>query len=160
MIINPNLHNGVTIITLTPMDVANRFESIFIDQIGLKDGNKFTVSLDLELNGSEQATVILFDKNYSVITDQTIFTNGKRNSYTFTFNSKKTHRIACYAGIQGKTNNVWARFSKIKVEEGDKATLYIPNANSLSADKQAILTKGGYLQRFIQSSAKKGGGLC
>ncbi|MDU1764219.1 MAG: hypothetical protein E6809_08920, partial [Anaerococcus vaginalis] len=52
-------------------------------------------------------------------------------------------KLLLYTDRSGDTAGIGATFKKIKLEKGDIMTTYIPNENSLSADKQAILTKGG-----------------
>ena len=129
----------------------------------LQDGKTYTLSLDFQTTASG-AQVRLFDYgNMEKLIRGQVFDIGKKGKIEWSFLYKSNYQIYLYGDKDYKTNGATTSLKNIKIEEGDKATTYLPNENSLSADKQAILTKGGYLQRFIQSSkylANKGVSLC
>ena len=175
MIINPNLFNWKSkndyrLSGTTNVEFANgsityvgfRDTAYFaLNLPNLQDGKIYTLSLDFKTTASG-ATVRLMDYSAKekLIREQ-VFDIGEKGKIEWSFLYKSNYQIYIYGDKDYKTNGATASLKNVKIEEGDKATLYLPNANSLSADKQAILTKGGgYLQRYFQSSNKKGGGLC
>ena len=150
MIINENLSTQDKII-LTAKDVDARFASVFIDNLGLVDGETYTFSGNLNLSEGETSSVILFDSNYKVQSGISTFSTKERSSFSFTYRDGVTSRIACYAGVHGSTSGISARYTNIKLEKGEEKTLYIPNKNTLETAKRPYFIGGGYVQRGLSS---------
>ena len=142
MIINENLSTKDKII-LTAQDINARFEAVFIDNLGLVDGETCTFSSNLNLSEGETSSVILYDSNYKVLSGTSTFTTKERNSFTFTYKEGVTSRIACYAGVHGSTSGISADYTKIKLEKGKEMTPYLPHKSKLESDKQAIFPPEG-----------------
>ena len=142
MIINENLSTQDKNI-LTAKDIDARFAAVFIDNLGLVDGETYTFSGNLNLSEGETSSVILFDSNYKVRSGNSTFTTKKRNGFTFTYKEGVTSRIACYAGVHGSTSGISAEYTKIKIEKGDQMTPYLPHKSKLESDKQAIFPPEG-----------------
>ena len=142
MIINENLSTQDKNI-LTAKDIDARFAAVFIDNLGLVDGETYTFSGNLNLSEGETSSVILFDSNYKVRSGNSTFTTKKRNGFTFTYKEGVTSRIACYAGVHGSTKGISAEYTKIKIEKGDQMTPYLPHKSKLESDKQAIFPPEG-----------------
>ena len=158
MIINENLSTQDKVI-LTAKDVNARFASVFIDNLGLVDGETYTFSANVNLSEGEETSVILFDSSYKTQSGISTFSTKGRNSFTFVYKANSTDRIACYAGIHGSTSGISASYPNIKIEEGDQMTPYLPHKSKVKAENQAIFPiGGGYSKRCIQST--RGGALC
>lgn len=142
MIVNENLSVQDKII-LEARDVAFRFASVFIDNLGLIDGEAYTFSANLNLSEGESASVILFDSDYKIQSAITTFSNKERNVFTFTYKEGVTSRISCYAGIHGSTSGISAEYTNIKLEKGEQMTLYLPHKSKVKLDNQAIFVAGG-----------------
>ena len=142
MIINENLSTQDKII-LSARDVDARFESVFIDNLGLVDGETYTFSANLNLSEGETSSVILFDSDYKIQSGTSTFTVQKRNSFTFTYKEGVTSRLACYAGVHGRTSGISARYTNIKLEKGDQMTPYLPHKRKVKAENQAIFPPEG-----------------
>lgn len=148
MIVNENLSTKDKII-LTAKDISARFESVIIDNLGLVDGETYTFSADLSLSEGEEATIIIFNSDYTINHRSTKLSTKKRSSLTFVYNNESTSRIACYAGIHGSTNGISAEYTKIKIEKGDQMTPYLPHKSNVSAVDQAIFPIGGGVSRSL-----------
>lgn len=142
MVINENLSMQDKII-LTAKEIASRFSSVLIDNLGLVDGEIYTFSSNLNLSEGETSSVILFDSDYKIQSGTSTFTVQKRNSFTFTYKEGVTSRIACYAGVHGSTSGISADYTKIKIEKGDQMTPYLPHKSTVKPDNQAIFPIGG-----------------
>ena len=147
MIINENLTMQDKII-LSPKDVSVRFNSIFIDNISLVDGETYTFSANLNLSKGETASIMLYDSDYKIQSGTSIFTTKERNSFTFTYKEGVTSRIACYAGVHGSTNGISAEYTNIKLEKGEQMTPYLPHKSKVKADNQALLPPEGYYKEI------------
>ena len=112
----------------------------------LEEGQTYTISADVEqtTGGSGIITVRTYNSNLSAVNSekQCEIVDGKVYA-SFVYDKDKSAKLLFYTDQAGKTVGIGATFKKIKLEKGDTMTTYIPNANSLSADKQAILTRGG-----------------
>ena len=142
MIVNENLSTQDKII-LSPKDVSARFASVFIDNLGLVDGETYTFSSNLNLSEGETSSVILFDSEYKIQSGTSTFTAQERNDFTFTYKEGVTSRLACYAGVAGSTNGISASYTEIKLEPGDQMTPYLPHKSNLPKDKQPLLPPEG-----------------
>lgn len=145
MIINENLSTQDKVI-LTAKDVDARFASVFIDNLGLVDGETYTFSGNLNLSEGETSSVIIFDSNYKVQSGISTFSTKERSSFSFTYKDGVTSRIACYAGVHGSTSGISAYYTKIKIEKGDQMTPYLPHKSNVKAENQAIFLAGGVFQ--------------
>ncbi|MCW6701398.1 hypothetical protein NH288_04780 [Anaerococcus sp. NML200537] len=142
MIINENLTTQDKIF-LDAKDVDFRFASVFIENLGLVDGETYTFSTDLSLSKGESASIILFDSDYKTLSGISTFSTKGRNSFTFTYKEGVTSRLSCYAGIHGSTNGISAEYNNIKLEKGDQMTPYLPHKSKVKAENQAIFPIGG-----------------
>lgn len=152
--VNENLSTQDKII-LTPKDVDFRFASIFIDNLGLIDGETYTFLANLNLSEGETASIILFDSDYKIQSGTATFTTEERNSFTFTYKEGVTSRLSCYAGIHGSTNGISAEYTNIKLEKGDQMTPYLPHKSKVKAENQAIFVAGGGIPRGVSSLSLK-----
>lgn len=150
MIINENLSTQDKVI-LTAKDVDARFASVFIDNLGLVDGETYTFSGNLNLSEGETSSVIIFDSNYKVQSGISTFSTKERSSFSFTYKDGVTSRIACYAGVHGSTSGISAYYTKIKIEKGDQMTPYLPHKSNVKAENQAIFLAGGGIPRSIST---------
>lgn len=164
MIINTNLVDWNDF-TRTPHPTDKNYYYAYDIPTDLEEGQIYTISATVEqtAGGSGIITIRTYDSSFEVMHSekQCEIVDGKVYA-GFVYDKDKSAKLLFYTDQAGKTVGIGATFKKIKLEKGDTMTTYMPNANSLSADKQAILTKGGYLQRFIQSSKyfNKGVSLC
>lgn len=142
MIVNENLSTQDKII-LTAKEIDARFASVFIDNLGLVDGETYTFSSNLNLSEGETSSVILFDSNYKIRSGTSTFTVQERNGFTFTYKEGVTSRLACYAGVHGRTSGISARYTNIKLEKGDQMTPYLPHKRKVKAENQAIFPPEG-----------------
>lgn len=157
MIINPNFFNWKDKVGYRLSGTTNaEFVGGKIDYTGyrdtayfaftlpnLQDGKTYTLSLDFQTTASG-AVVRLYDyPNKEKLIKEQVFDIGKKGKIEWSFVHKSNYQIYIYGDNDYKTNGATMSLKKLKIEEGDKATLYLPSENSLSADKQAILTKGG-----------------
>lgn len=156
MVINENLSMQDKII-LTAKDVDARFASVFIDNLGLVDGENYTFSANLNLSEGETSSVILFDSNYKVQSGNSTFTTKKRSGFTFTYKEGVTSRLACYAGVHGSTKGISAEYTKIKIEKGDQMTPYLPHKSKVKPENQAVFPIGGGYQDIYPLLSKIGG---
>lgn len=150
MIINENLSTQDKII-LSAKDIAFRFKSVFIDNLGLVNGETYTFSANLNLSKGETATIILFDSDYKIQSETSIFTTKERNSFTFTYKEGVTSRITCYAGIHGSTNGISAKHTNIKLEKGNQMTPYLPHKSKVKPENQAVFPIGGGITKSTLS---------
>ena len=147
MIINENLTMHDKII-LSAKDIAARFEAVFIDNLGLVDGQTYTFSANVNLSEGETSTIRLYDSDYKILSGTSTFTTKERSSFTFTYKEGVTSRVACYAGVTGSTNGISADYTKIKLEKGDQMTPYLPHKTKVKAENQAIFPpEGEYKER-------------
>lgn len=115
----------------------------------LQDGKTYTLSLDFQTTASG-AMLRLFDRtNGEKLIREQAFDIRKKGKIEWTFLYKSNYQIYIYGDKDYKTNGATTTFKNVKIEEGDKATPYIPNAKDLDISKQQLLTGGGYLQRGI-----------
>ena len=142
MIINQNLTMHDKII-LSAKDVAARFEAVFIDNLGLVDGQTYTFSANVNLSEGETASTILFDSDYKIQSGTATFTTKERNSFTFTNKEGVTSRVVCYAGVSGSTNGISAEYTNIKLEKGEQMTPFLPHKDNLPEEKQPFLPPEG-----------------
>lgn len=154
MIINENLSTQDKII-LSARDVQNRFSSLFIANLGLIDGETYTLSANLKLSEGETASIILFDSDYKIQSGSSTFTTKERNNFTFTYKEGVTNRLICYAGIHGSTNGISAEYTNIKLEKGEQMTPYLPHKSKVKADNQAIFLIGGGIPRGVSTLSLK-----
>lgn len=145
MIINENLSTQDKII-LSAKDIAARFTAVFIDNLGLIDGETYTFSANLNLSEGETASILLFDSDYKIQSGKSTFTAQERNGFTFTYKEGVTSRLACYAGVVGSTNGISAEYTKIKIEKGDQMTPYLPHKSKVKPENQVIYPAGGVFQ--------------
>lgn len=144
--VNENLSTQNKII-LTAKEIDSSFASAFIDDLGLVDGETYTFSSNLNLSEGETSSVILFDSEYKIQSGTSTFTAQERNDFTFTYKEGVTSRLACYAGVHGRTSGISARYTNIKLEKGKEMTPYVPHKSKLESDKQAIFPpKGEYTE--------------
>ena len=112
----------------------------------LEEGQTYTISADVEqtAGGSGIITIRTYDSSVTVIHSEKHCEIVDGSVYaSFVYDKDKSAKLLVYTDRSGDTAGIGATFKKIKLEKGDTMTTYIPNENSLSADKQAILTKGG-----------------
>lgn len=151
MIINPNLYSGTQNVDITSNGSYANYGFILkynIDQ--LITNKRYTLSCVAEQskNGSgyiELATLDLDDG----ARQRKVCKIDNRISYTFYYDELKTKGLLIYTDKIGETKNVDAIFKNIKVEEGDKATMYIPNINKVKASDKAIFPSGGGTAKSI-----------
>lgn len=155
MIINENLSTQDKII-LSAKEIASRFSSAFIDNLGLVDGENYTFSANLNLSDGVIASVIIFDSDYKIQSGTSTFTAQERNGFTFTYKEGVTSRLACYAGVAGSTNGISASYTEIKLEPGDQMTPYLPHKTNVKDENQDVFLAGGYSKRYIHSRFKSG----
>ena len=150
MIVNENLSMKDKII-LTAKDVDARFYSVLIDNLGLVDGEIYTFSSNLNLSEGETSSVMLWNSDYKIRSGTSTFTTKKRNGFTFTYKEGVTSRVACYAGVTGRTSGISARYTNIKLEKGDQMTPYLPHKSKVESDKQAIFPPEGEYKEISPS---------
>ncbi len=145
MIINPNLVDWKDF-TKPPHPTDRNNYSWNNMPTDLEEGQTYTISADVEqtAGGSGIITIRTYESSLTVIHSekQCEIVDGKVYA-SFVYDKTKSAKLLFYTDQAGNTVGIGATFKKIKLEKGDTMTTYIPNANSLSADKQAILTKGG-----------------
>ena len=151
MVINENIRKIEDKIISEQYSGSN-FKPIYINELNLTDGETYTISLDCEQTGDKTDG---FSFNlYNMGTVRVIEKVGvfnKRNHMTFKYEEGKTYKINLYAGIHGEYSTSGARFYNFKLEQGDKATPYIPSKNSLDPSKQAIFKSGGGIPRGLST---------
>lgn len=112
----------------------------------LEEGQTYTISADVEqtAGGSGIITIRTYDSDIKTMHSEKHCEIVDGRVYaSFVYDKDKSAKLLFYTDQAGHTAGIGATFKKIKLEKGDVMTTYIPNENSLSADKQAILTKGG-----------------
>lgn len=146
--VNENLIKQSSIV-VEARDVSFRYEAIFIDSLNLVEGATYTFSANLDLSEGSKGTVIVFDKSYTVKSGTSMISTKNRSGFTFVYKGDSTHRIACYAGVAGSCNGVSARYTNIKLENGDKMTPHLPYKSNVKAENQAIYLAGGGIPRGV-----------
>lgn len=145
MIINPNLVDWKDF-TRVPHPTDRNYYWSFDIPTDLEEGQTYTVSADVEqtAGGSGIITIRTYDSSFEVMNSakQCEIVGGKVYA-SFVYGKIKSAKLLLYTDQAGQTVGIGATFKNIKLEKGDTMTTYLPNENSLSADKQAILTKGG-----------------
>lgn len=112
----------------------------------LQDGKTYTLVLDFKTTASG-AVVRLYDyANREKLIKEQVFDIGEKGKIEWNFLYKNNYQIYLYGDKDCKTNGATTTLKNIKVEEGDKATLYIPNANDLPQDK--IPPQGDYREIY------------
>lgn len=115
----------------------------------LQDGKTYTLSLDFKTTTSG-AILRLFDNtNGEKLIREQIFDIGEKGKIEWTFLYKSNYQIYIYGDKDYKTNGATTTFKNVKIEEGDKATPYIPNAKDLDISKQQLLTGGGIFKEIF-----------
>lgn len=145
MIINPNLINW-TDFTRPPHPTDKNYYYAYDIPTDLEEGQTYTISADEEqtTGGSGIITIRTYDSSCEVLHSEKHCEIVDGKVYAgFVYDKDKSAKLLFYTDQAGNTVGIGATFKKIKLEKGDTMTTYIPNENSLSADKQAILTKGG-----------------
>lgn len=145
MLINPNLVDWKDFTKpLHPTDRNNYWwHNLPAD---LEEGQTYTISADVEqtAGGSGIITIRTYDSNIQTMYSEKHCEIVDGRVYaSFVYDKDKSTKLLFYTDQAMQTVGIGATFKKIKLEKGDAMTTYIPNENSLSADKQAILTKGG-----------------
>ena len=140
--VNENL-TGQSSLVLSGKDLANRFGAVYLNDLGLIDGKTYTISANLSLSEGEEATIIVFNSDYTVNHKSTRLSTKKRSSLTFVYSNESTSKIACYAGISGRTNGISAEYTNIKLEKGEQMTPYLPHKSKVKADNQPLLPPEG-----------------
>lgn len=153
MIINPNLVDWKDF--TKPPHPTNRNNYWWNDMpTDLEEGQTYTISADAEqtAGGSGIITIRTYDSNIETMYSEKHceIVDGKVYA-SFVYDKTKSAKLLLYTDEAMYTEGIGATFKKIKLEKGDTMTTYIPNANSLSADKQAILTKGGGIYRGLSN---------
>lgn len=153
MIINPNLVYYKDF-TRPPHPTDKNYYYAYDIPADLEVGQTYTISATVEqtTGGSGIITVRTYNGSFEVMHSekQCEIVDGKVYA-SFVYGKDKSAKLLFYTDQAGKTVGIGATFKKIKLEKGDVMTTYIPNANSLSADKQAILTKGGGIYRGLSN---------
>lgn len=145
MLINPNLIDwGYSTKPPHPTDRNHYWWSNL--PADLEEGQTYTISADVEQTpgGSGIITIRTYDSSLKVMHSekQCEIVDGRVYA-SFVYDKTKSAKLLFYTDQAGNTVDIGATFKKVKLEKGDTMTTYMPNENSLSADKQAILTKGG-----------------
>ena len=120
----------------------------------LEEGQTYTISATVEqtAGGSGIITIRTYDSSIEVIHSEKHCEIVDGRVYaSFVYDKTKSAKLLLYTDQAGNTVGIGATFKKVKLEKGDTMTTYIPNENSLSADKQAILTKGGGIYRGLSN---------
>lgn len=158
MIINENLYSGDDIY-VPPNNIKYQFLPVNFD-INFNPGESYTLSCTVDVSIGNTCELKIFNGDYSEELFSKQFTAGKRDYLTFKFSDNAKYRFAFYAGNAGKTNNIKAYYKKVKIEKGDKMTIYLPHKSKVKAEYQAIFPIGGGTQKSIRHKAYKGVGLC
>lgn len=150
MLINPNLYEGKDI-NLPPAKSMYHYHSWSIESLGLVVGKKYCLSLIcLQTdNGSGFFGLMVVDANNRII-EYEDYPINKRIEHTIKI-SQEMANIKIYTNPVGKTQDVGSDHMYIKLEEGEKATPYIPNKNTLETAKRQYFIGGGYVQRGLSN---------
>lgn len=141
MLINPNLYNGPSRVFVPKHSLA-----INLDELNLVDGETYIISI---INRQGAGGSGMFDINIHDNTSYVMGTRVKkdiRQSYSFKYKANVGYEIRLFNDIWGKHDEVSATYLKIKLEEGDKATPYIPHENSIETAKRQYFIGGGYFK--------------
>lgn len=183
MLINPNLTEKSEFNRNSIVNYKNTLDIDFIDDNTIKIKKKEEVDYgfiyhDL-FNQIEKGSKIAFTGELELISGpnvKLVFNGFNADSRNITRKGKNS--IEAIGGKNNAVNQVQVRlyhneevifkFVKMKLEEGDKATPYIPHKDLIDPSKQAIFLSGGYSKRCIQSKfktsrnrpVKSGGALC
>lgn len=150
MLINPNLYKEKDIV-LKPKDSIYHYNSWSLKDLGIDVGKKYCLSLKCFQtdNGSGYFGLMIVNAENRIVKYKDYPIN-KRIEYSVEISQEMTN-IKLYTNPVGKTKDIGAKFVDIKLEEGDKATLYIPNKNTIETAKRQYFIGGGYVQRGISN---------
>lgn len=157
MIINPNLIDWRDF-TRPPHPTDRNYYWWGDIPTDLEEGQTYTISATVEqtAGGSGIITIRTYDSSIEVIhSEKQCEIVGGKVYASFVYGKIKSAKLLFYTDQAGNTVGIGATFKTIKLEKGDTMTTYIPNVNSLSADKQAILTKGGGIYRGLSNQVGK-----
>ena len=152
MLINPNLYTG-KLEMINDGQSAQHWNGVFIElDKNLIENKYYTISFHfkrININEkvlSETITVgCIKEDGTGTARPESGYKDVNINDgiaeYTFLYKSD-IERIWATTN-SGYYPKVGAIFSQIKIEEGKEPTPYIPNKNSVKADKQAIFVAGG-----------------
>ena len=150
MLINPNLMT-ITKLSVEPLDSTHNYKVIDLPD-NLEVGKKYVISCYSKYSTGDSGTFIIADKTKGNKKDDWCFCkDGVINKKSFIYNPDKTSQILFYAGHPTRTNNIFALYSMIKLEE-EQATLYLPNENTLETPKRQYFIGGGYFKEVYPIS--------
>lgn len=112
----------------------------------LQDGKTYTLALDFQTTASG-AILHLFDRTdgEKSIREQ-VFDIGKKGKIELSFLYKNNYQIYFYGDKDYKVNQKTTTLKNVKIEEGDKATPYLPNTQEMPQDK--IPPQGEYKEIY------------
>ncbi len=153
MLINSNLLT-TNKVKIGAADHTHNFKIIDLP-INLVEGKKYTISCNCQFSKGGEGSLIIADfKNMSPTSNRAIFKEDTINEFSFVYKPDRTNRILLYAGVAGYTNNIEGLYYNLKLEEGDKATPYIPNENTIETAKRQHFIGGGVRSKRYSQSLK------
>lgn len=115
----------------------------------LQDGKTYTLSLDFKTTANGAIVRLIEYPNKEKIISRQPFDIGKKGKIEWSFVYKNNYQVYIYGDKDDKTNGATTSLKNLKIEEGDKATPYIPNEKDLDTSKQQLLTGGGIFKEVF-----------
>lgn len=151
MLINPNLLTTHKV-KIGAEDHTHNFRIIDLPT-NLVEGKRYTISCSCQFSKGGEGSLIIADfKNMSPTSNRAIFKEDTINEFIFVYKPDRTNRILLYAGVAGYTNNIEGLYYNLKLEEGDKATPYIPHENTIETAKCQYFIGGGTFKEIFPIS--------